>query len=149
MGDEFKYKALLNELKQKGMKNLQYQIISKPEIDSSIDINIKFEFNNFVFYECVAYSQASYSGKCEILSIVKHFIDSFINKNYVDNYFYFIHFQLISKAYFISQDRLHFLGGCVDVLSNAMIKKYPDPIDFIENIENIDVSYLIDNSRIY
>lgn len=85
-----------------------------------------------------------------MLEFIEYFIEDFVdNEPHINNYHSFIHYQLLGKSFFDLGYRVRFLNDCIEVLTEDVIKNYPDPIDFIKNIENIDISYLIDNSVKY
>ncbi len=150
MKDDFRYKALENMLSKKGVFGIDYCLLEVPSSHWDADAFYKFKFQNYTFYKCACFSDDIYSYECNILEYIDDDYEDFLNnKPHINDYYHFIHFQLLGKTFFDLGYRAHLIGEYIDILTKEIMKQYPNPEDFLMNVDNVDISSLINNSEVY
>ncbi len=147
MRDDFKYKILLNELNKKGIYDIDFFIVKDKKFDHQVSSFIKFKFKDFAFFfSCVHVNSRDKDYNCMVLEYILNGSDEFLSyMPFTDYYEGFIQQQLRAKTFFELGCQVDFLNSCVDTFSRKLIGKYPDSENFMRNIENININYLIEN----
>lgn len=144
MRDDFKYKALKNKIDNMGVSEFEYRILES----SDPEVYFKYKYKDFTFYQNLYSFEGGEVDECELLNQMIFHLELFDkNKSIEDDYFYFIHFQLIGRVVFDVGCRVAFLGVYLEILNKETFEKYPKMQDFCRNIETLDVSSLIENSE--